>query len=116
MNEMRLEPDNNAQPPPSAPGQEPPSDGKSGNGSIALGFGLAWLIVVGGHVLLLSRSALALLFLPELATIILAIVFAVQGKSRTAIGIGIGLATMVGVVLLLIAACFGLMSNGNFMR
>ncbi|HET8942609.1 MAG TPA: hypothetical protein VFN13_11555 [Rudaea sp.] len=81
---------------------------------MGLGFGLAWLIVVVGHILLISRSAMMTLFLPELATIILAIVMAAQGKSRTATGICIGLATMFGVALLLVAACFGMMTNMHF--
>jgi hypothetical protein len=34
----------------------------------------------------------------------------VKGKSRTGIGIFLGLASMVAVALLLVAACFGLMT------
>ena len=112
MNEIRVEPPP-ATPPPSPPPNEMPPP-NSGKGSMALGFGLAWLIVVVGHVLLFAAGTLAARFLPELVVIILGVVFAVQGKTRAAGGVFIGIATILAVALLLVAACFGLMSTGSF--
>jgi hypothetical protein len=34
--------------------------------------------------------------------------------AATALGVGVGIASIIGVVLLLVAACFGLLSNANF--
>lgn len=93
-------------------------------GSLARGFGLAWLIVVGGHVILfglmvllseasggLAGSAIAGLvwFLPELVTVGVGIWLLVSRRTRTGLGVMIGLASVWAVCLLLVAACFGLM-------
>lgn len=115
MNEMRL--------PESVP--NPPASPRSqalNEGSIGLGIGLAWAVVLGGHLLTgivlagvasLSRSLASILLMllgvaPEVAVIIWGIVLITRGKQRTGLGMFLGLASMVAVVLLLVAACFGL--------
>ncbi|MGA9335786.1 MAG: hypothetical protein WBV39_16010 [Rudaea sp.] len=110
MNEMRVDP-SSVEPPPSPDEGQPPNSGK---GSMAMGFGLAWLIVVVGHVLLFAAGTIAALFLPELVVIVVGVVYAAQGKTRAAGGVFIGLATVFAVALLLVAACFGLMSGADF--
>ena len=65
-----------------------------------------------------SSAAAGFAMLLALVPWILMIVFAVRasqrGESRTALGIGVGFASILGVGLLLVAACFGLLSNANF--
>lgn len=102
-------------------GSAPGSDER---GSLAAGVGLAWAVVVGGHLVLLlpllgfaSRGGGEALFLLQLvplpAAVILAVVLIARGRSRTGAGVFLGLASIVGVALLLVAACFGLVA-GNF--
>ncbi len=108
------------------PPRPPPSDPR---GSLGLGIGLAWACLVGGYVfcgmLLGALSGLhfgdavmgivaLLVLLPWAAMIALIVWLAARGKTRTATGIGVGIASIFGVGLLLVAACFGLLSNTNF--
>jgi Kef-type K+ transport system membrane component KefB len=58
--------------------------------------------------------AILLCLLPWIAMIWLIIHFAKKNQRRTALGIGVGIASIIGVTLLLVAACFGLLSNTNF--
>lgn len=117
MNEMRL-PEQTERPAPLPPAPKPAS-----TGSLALGFALAWLIIIVGNIALalLSNFVSSLfsarpfifllpgaLSLPELVAIGLAVWFIVKGRTRTGIGIFLGLASIVAVALLLVAACFGL--------
>ena len=111
---------------PVAPNPIPPA--ASANGSLGVGVLIAWACLLGGYigvgivVALLSgaSSSLAATLLPLLALtpwilmIVFAIRFATRGQSRTAAGIGVGFASIMGVALLLVAACFGLLSNANF--
>ena len=112
MNEMRLEPPSSAPPP-----QPPPSGGEpaSSRGSLAAGVGLAWLVMVVGEILVVMTGSLGAILggigLPPLAAIVWAFVLLGQGKSRTGKGMFLGLLSVVAVLLLLVAACFGLMSN-----
>jgi hypothetical protein len=46
--------------------------------------------------------------------IVLIVHFGKKNQSRTALGIGVGIGSIIGVVLLLVAACFGLLSNATF--
>ena len=109
-------------PRPEPPPFTPPRVPGSGNprGSIWLGFGLAWLTMVVGNIIAAvlvggfeRESLLAVFALPWLATIGLIVWFAGSGRPRTAGGVAIGLATIVAIVVLLVAACFSLLAN-NF--
>ena len=109
-------------PRPEPPSFTPPRVPPPGNprGSIWLGFGLAWLTMVVGNIIAAvlvagfeHESLLAVFALPWLAAIGLIVWFAANGRSRTASGVAIGLATIVAIVVLLVAACFSLLSN-NF--
>lgn len=97
-------------------------------GSLGIGVAIAWACLIGGYVgagILASMlsgfsssSGAALFALLALAPWILMLVFAVRfaakGQPRTAAGIGVGFASILGVGLLLVAACFGLLSGTNF--
>jgi hypothetical protein len=114
MNEMRLEPPTPVPAPPPVPppsGTEPGSPG----GSLAAGVGLAWLVMVVGEILVLMTGSLGAILggigLPPLAVIVWAFVLLGQGKSRTGKGMFLGLLSVIAVLLLLMAACFGLMSH-----
>lgn len=116
MNEMRLEPPENVPPPPPLPPPDPieASPPSPRTGSIILGFVLGWLIVVIGYMSIVALHTISAFWLPEVAAVAVGIFFAVTGKLRTAAGIFIALGTMVALVLLLVAACFGMTSNGGF--
>lgn len=114
MSEMRLEPPTSApSPPPSLPHDEDPS-----TGSLAAGVGLAWLIMLVGEILVVMTGNLGIILggmlLPPLAIVVWAVVLLNQGKSRTGKGMFLGLLSIVAVLVLLVAACFGIMSGiGN---
>lgn len=111
MNEMRF-----PEVPPTAPTPTPPEPTQPpSEGSLALGVGLAWLIIVGGGILvsamgyLRSVGMLMLLMgpLPFFASIALGIWMLVKGPRRTGLGIFIGIGSIAAVMMLLVAACFG---------
>lgn len=89
-----------------------------------MGIGLAWAIAILGNLLgaaiigsLYSYAArgswiAALLPLPYLLIILLAIYLYRKGKPRTGLGLMLGLLSMIAVALLLVAACFGMMHGG----
>ncbi|HEX6832340.1 MAG TPA: hypothetical protein VF132_02300 [Rudaea sp.] len=91
-------------------------------GSLGLGIALAWVSLIGGYVLSvviasaiqfrsMTDGLIALLIaLPWLLMLGVAIWFAANGRPRTALGVGVGIATIVAVALLLVAACFGLIA------
>jgi len=104
----------------------PPSDFHSDkpaedNGSLGAGIGLAWAIAVVGTPLCGSMMAVfstrfnewfvVLWLLPYLSIIVLAIFQYRKGKTRTGLGLMLGLVSMIAVVLLLAAACFGMFST-----
>lgn len=111
--------------PPSAP--LPPN-----RGSLVKGVMLAWAIVVGGYIVLgmllaflsgmvgnssgFGGPAILLVFAlaPWLGVIALAIHYAAHGEPRSAAGLGLGVGTIFAVVLLLVAACFGLLAGTNW--
>ena len=114
-----------AQPAPAAPSNPNPA------GSLGLGIALAWGCLIGGYIAVaviaslifsLTRGAsdagavLALLscLLPWVAMIALIVYFAKNNRPRTALGVGVGIGSIIGVLLLLVAACFGLLSGTNF--
>lgn len=110
MNEMRLEPPNSAPSPPPLPHKPDRSAG-----SLAAGVGLAWAIMlVGESLVMLTNNISALLggiLLPPLAIIVCGVILLNGNKPRTGKGMFLGLLSIVAVVLLLVAACFGMMSN-----
>jgi len=83
-------------------------------GSIALGFGLAWLTMIAGYLGLVGLSSLGrgqTAFLPAFSTpwvvaILLIIWLVATRRTRTAIGVAIGLGTVlvagVGLFLLIV--------------
>jgi hypothetical protein len=102
------------------PSWQPSRPPANTRGSLWLGFGLAWVVMIVGNILaafLLGgfehEAMLSVFALPWLGAIGLIIWLATTGRPRTAIGVAIGLATIVAIVVLLIAACFSLLSN-NF--
>ena len=114
--------------PPQAPlsGRPPAASGPDPRGSLAAGIGLFFLCLVGGGIAawVLRIFVLAavpawtyadLMFvipmlLPWGAALVLGLWLASRGRTRTALGILVGFGILVAVLLLLVAACFGIMS------
>ena len=95
--------------------QEPVS-----RGSIALGFGLAWLTMIAGYVLLVALSSIGrgqTSFLPSfsmpwIVAILLIIWLVATRRTRTAVGVAIGLGTaLVACVGLFLLIVQGLSNN-----
>jgi len=99
--------------------QEPPSsppNGKAAQGSLAAGIGLAWLVMVAGEILVAITGSFLIgafggMLLPPLAILVWGIILINQGKSRTGKGMLLGLLSIAAVLLLLVAACFGILSG-----
>jgi len=99
---------------PSIPDTDPPSQG---TGSLVAGIALAWAIVVAGHAMtlaaVLSRSSgvgtVLTLLSPEIVCVATGGVLLATGNMRIGKGVFLGLASIAAVVLLLLAACFGLL-------
>jgi hypothetical protein len=80
-------------------------------GSLALGIGLAWAALVAGYAIIIALSSslaraggeswLTLYLMPWIAAVLLLIAFVGTGRSRTAIGMAIGLGSVlvIGIVL-----------------
>ena len=95
----------------------PPED----KGSLGAGIGFAWgIAVVGTSVCMtisasltthFSGSVVVLWLLPYVSIIVFAIWSYRKGKTRTGLGLMLGLLSMIAVALLLVAACFGMLSN-----
>ena len=98
-------------------------------GSLGLGIALAWACLIAGYTICafiigalselhlgdsLVGIVVLLALLPWAAMIGLIVWMASRGQSRTATGIGVGIASIFGVGLLLVAACFGILSTTNF--
>jgi drug/metabolite transporter (DMT)-like permease len=111
-------------PPAPQPSQTPPPD----NGSMVVGFVLGWVAMIVGVVcnalFWALQSSLGLpgqdfVFLgvgtlPLLAMVALAIWFSNQHKSRSVRGVLLAFGSMIALVLLLVAACFGILLSGGF--
>jgi hypothetical protein len=98
--------------------------------SIWPGFWLAWAALIGGYMVVFGiLSSMASVFrgggVPDGVWILLGlspwflivglIVWAAAtGRSKLAKGVAIGLASILGLGVLLFAACFGLLSTSNF--
>ena len=105
-----------------APVPNPPQN----RGSLLLGVGLAWAILIGGYIvvaLLLGAfmgsnasdaSWMFAFVLPWVGMIALIVWFAQRGQTRTAGGVAIGIASIFAVGLLLVAACFGLLASSGW--
>ena len=94
--------------------------GQQGQGSLLLGVACAWGILIGGYALVGALLGIGngndgaivlLLALPWLGMLALIVWLAATGRSRSALGIVVGIGTIIGVGLLLVAACFGLLAN-----
>jgi hypothetical protein len=112
-----------------APSARPPANP---DGSLGFGIALAWACLIGGYIIVSVMAsvifsvvngvnsdmgawfAILLCLLPWIAMIALIVHFARNNKPRTALGVGVGIGSILGVLLLLVAACFGLLSNANF--
>lgn len=84
-------------------------------GSMLGGFFVTWAIVVAGAFLglVLLQDASGLLFAP-VAWLVGIIMAATSGHSRFAIGMLLGFASIAAIGVLLMAACFGMLSHTNF--
>lgn len=90
-------------------------------GSKLLGFGLAWFAMIAGYgaeLLIVaplphSPPFLPLFSVPWIAAILLAITFVATGRTRTAVGIAIGLVTVLVVCVALFMLLLSQLSH-NF--
>ncbi|GLQ93668.1 hypothetical protein [Dyella acidisoli] len=113
----------------SVPPYEPPraqlsesNELQKDHGSLGLGIGLAWAIAILGSLLgfviitsfyaVHSSWIAALFLLPYLLIVILAVFQYRTGKTRTGLGLMLGLLSIIAVALLLVAACFGMLRGG----
>ena len=110
----------------------PTQPAASSSGSLGAGIALAWACLIGGYFVVGVMASLVfsvmnavnsdlgaviavlLCLLPWIAMIALIVYFAKKNQPRTALGIGVGIGSIIGVLLLLVAACFGLLSGTNF--
>jgi len=108
----------------------PPSTPPSDTGSLLQGFLLGWaaLVVgivangmlwtlqsfVGPNMAGLNFIFIGIGMLPLFAMIALAIWFNSRGKTRAARGVWLALGSVFALILLLVAACFGLLLTGAF--
>ena len=113
-------------PPPPAPAPASPNP----LGSFWLGFWLAWGALFAGYTVVVSFLAsiasmvrgggvpdevwIFLALCPWLLIVGMIVAFSAKGKTQTAKGVAIGLASILGIGLLLFAACFTLLSNTSF--
>ncbi|MFC3715478.1 hypothetical protein ACFONC_04865 [Luteimonas soli] len=119
--------------PPQAPlsGRAPAPAGSDPRGSLGAGIGLFFACLVGGGLVawILRIAILAAVpdwtyagpmfaipaLLPWLAALVLGLWLASRGRTRTALGILVGFGLLAAVVLLLVAACFGIVAGmGGF--
>ena len=118
MNEQ-IPPTPNAAPTPAPP-----------RASIWPGFWIAWGALIGGYTVIVGLlGTFASLFrgggVPDEAWILIGVSpwllilglivwFGTTGRPQMAKGVAIGLASILGLILLLFAACFGILSNTSF--
>jgi len=71
---------------------------------------IGWAITVGGEVLVLQMlNSFNMYWVPPLLTAIIGMALLFTAKRRIGIGMLLGLAAIAALILLLVAACFGLM-------
>jgi len=115
--------------PPQAPlsGRRPVASDPDPRGSLAAGIGLFFLCLVGGGIASWIVRAVVVAAVPDwsyatamfaipallpwLAALVLGLWLASRGRTRTALGILVGFGILVAVSLLLVAACFGIVSG-----
>jgi hypothetical protein len=93
-------------------------------GSLLLGVGLAWATLIGGYIIVAlligafvgsnDTAWIFALLLPWVGMIALIVFYAQRGQTRTAGGIAIGIASIFAVGLLLVAACFGILTSSGW--
>lgn len=115
------------------PGLTPPPAATPDKGSVLVGFLVGWgamiastvvagaLMAGAGALMTGWNSAFSLIamiggLLPLASLIGLIIWYAMKGKSRSALGVAAAFGSLLALCLLLVAACFGLMSGTNFGR
>jgi len=115
------------------PGQtSPPSLNAPDKGSLLVGFLVGWAALIASTIVAGAgmaaagamtnwNSAVGLIaslasLLPMGSLVGLIIWYAQQGKSRSAWGVVATFGSLLALCLLLVAACFGLMSGSNFGR
>lgn len=117
------------------PDQSTPPNPMAGpdKGSLLIGFLVGWAamigsVMVGGVLLAIAGgllsgwdSAFSLIavvtgLLPMASLIGLIVFYASKGKSRSALGVLAAFGSLVALCLLLVAACFGLLSGTNLGR
>lgn len=92
------------------PDQAPPPPGE---GSLIAGILLAWVTFLVGEALC-GQAGLAALWLPPVGILVWGLMLINGAKRRTGKGLLLGLASIFAVALLLIAACFGMLSHSSF--
>lgn len=114
--------------PPSAPVNPPLGDER---GSLLTGFLIGWAVLISSCVVVAMVLTLfgtmngqgsswyfgvlrLVALLPFVSMVGLLVWFAAKGKTRSAAGVGLTLASLIALVLLLVAACFGLLATGAF--
>lgn len=92
-------------------------------GTIASGILLAIGILVGGNILVPMLASVlgslvpdvyliyGVLMIPQAAFMVVVVMIYARGKTRTGHGLLLGLAAILAVILLLVAACFGLVGQ-----
>jgi hypothetical protein len=117
------------------PGPSSPTPGSTDapdKGSVLIGFLVGWgamigatvvagAIMAGGGALMQWSPAFGVIasiagLLPMAGLIALIVWYAHHGKTRSALGVVAAFGSLVALCLLLVAACFGLMSGTNFGR
>lgn len=95
-----------------------PTDTHPPERALGAGIARAWLVMIIGEFLIGVTGNISLILggmlLPPLTILIWGIVALTRGDKRLGKGLLLGLASIFAVVLLLVAACFGLVSNLNF--
>ncbi|HEU4663656.1 MAG TPA: hypothetical protein VFS55_06470 [Dokdonella sp.] len=109
---------------PSARTRDLPTEDPRRRGSLLAGVAWAWALLIGGHAVVVATYAgsgyiddgtgALLVALPWLSMIGLIIWFVANGRPRSALGVLLGIGTIVAVALLLVAACFGLLSSSGW--
>jgi hypothetical protein len=89
----------------------PPVEPDRSSGSLAAGVGLAWLVMLVGEMLSFMTNSIGGFWLPPLAILVGGIVLLNRGKPRTGKGMLLGLLSIFAVLLLLFAACYGLIAS-----
>lgn len=109
MNEMRL-PEQSRSPPP----QPPPMPAAAPKESLLKGVAIAFAITWGGEALAVQMAhSFNAFWLPPLLTVIIAVALLFTAKRRIGVGMLLGLLAMAALILLLVAACFGLVGAFN---